>query len=255
MRRVIDLNCDMGEGYGVWSMGNDAALLPFVSSVNLACGFHGGDPRAIDRSVSMALRAGVAIGAHPSHYDVRGFGRRPIEVEPDEIEADVIYQVGALVAFVGSQGTRLTHVKPHGALYNQCATDIVLSRAVARGVTRVSRSLLLVGAATSQPMRHAAEEAGLRFAAEAFADRRYNPDGTLQSRRLDGAVIMDPEAAARQAVRIATEGRATAWDGSEIEIRADTLCLHGDNPNAEEIAWAVRQALDTAGVDVRALAR
>jgi UPF0271 protein len=255
VRHVIDLNCDMGEGFGAWTMGNDAALLPFVSSVNLACGFHGGDPRVMDRSVAMALRAGVAIGAHPSHFDLRGFGRRVIHVDIEDVEADVVYQIGALMAFVGSHGARLTHVKPHGALYDQCSRDPVLARAVARGVTRVSRSLLLVGAATSDPMRRAAEEHGLRYAAEAFADRRYNPDGTLLSRRMDGAVILDPGVAAAQAVRIVKEGRVTAWDGSDVEVRAETVCLHGDNPSAEEIAWSVRQALDEAAIEVRPLSR
>ena len=251
----IDVNCDMGEGFGAWAAGNDSAVLPFVTSVNLACGFHGGDPRTMDRTVAMAVRAGVAVGAHPSHLDLRGFGRRVIQAEPEEVEADVLYQVGALLAFVRSHGARLTHVKPHGALYNQAAQDVTLARAIARGVARVERGLRLIGLAGAEPMRRAAEEEGLAYAAEAFADRGYAADGSLVSRKLDGSVILDPQRAAAQAVQIVTQGQLETADGRVIPLRADTLCLHGDNPNAEEIAWAVRQALGVAGVEVRALDR
>lgn len=255
MARRIDLNCDMGEGFGVYTTGSDAKVLPFVTSVNLACGFHGGDPRVMDRTVAMAVRAGVAVGAHPSHFDLRGFGRRTIQVEPEEVESDVVYQIGALLAFVRSHDARLTHVKPHGALYNQAAEEPALARAVARAAARISLDLRLVGLASSVAMRRAADEEGLIFAAEAFADRSYNKDGTLQSRRHDGALILDPQRAAAQAVAIARDGRVRAVDGAEIPLQADTLCLHGDNPNCEEIAWAVRQALDQAGVQVQALSR
>jgi UPF0271 protein len=252
--RPIDVNCDMGEGFGAYVIGDDAKLLPFVTSLNLACGFHGGDPRVMDRTVALAVRAGVAIGAHPSHFDLRGFGRRTIAADPEEVESDVVYQIGALWAFVRSYDARLTHVKPHGALYNQAAEDQVLANAIARGVARVSLDLRLVGPATSLAMRRAAEEEGLIYAREAFADRRYNRDGTLQSRKHDGAVILDPQQAAAQALCIARDRRVPTADGSQLEVEADTLCLHGDNPNAEAIAWAVRQALDAAGVEVRPLA-
>jgi UPF0271 protein len=249
----IDLNCDMGESFGAYHTGADAEVLPFVSSVNLACGFHGGDPSVMDRSVAMAVRAKVAIGAHPSHYDLRGFGRRAIKADPLEIEADVVYQVGALLAFVRSHGALLRHVKPHGALYNQAAEDLELARAIARGIARVSKELRYVGLATSKAMRRAAEEEGLVFAAEAFADRSYNPDGSLQSRKIDGALILDPHKAAAQALMIARERKVVAVDGKPIPLEADTLCLHGDNPSAEENAWAVRKALDESGVEVRPL--
>jgi len=249
----IDLNCDMGESFGAYRTGADAEVLPFVSSVNLACGFHGGDPSVMDRSVAMAVRAKVAIGAHPSHYDLRGFGRRAIKADPLEIEADVVYQVGALLAFVRSHGALLRHVKPHGALYNQAAEDLELARAIARGIARVSKELRYVGLATSKAMRRAAEEEGLVFAAEAFADRSYNPDGSLQSRKIDGALILDPHKAAAQALMIARERKVVAVDGKPIPLEADTLCLHGDNPSAEENAWAVRKALDESGVEVRPL--
>jgi UPF0271 protein len=255
MRFEIDLNADMGEGFGVWSMGADADLLACVSSANIACGFHAGDPRVMERTVDLAVRAGVAIGAHPGFADLRGFGRRPVAADADEVEADVLYQVGALLAFARAHGTDLAHVKPHGALYNQAAGDDTLARAVARGVRRAGDRLVLVGLASSQAMRRAAEAEGLRFAAEAFADRRYNPDGTLQSRKIPGAVIVDPDVAAAQALRIAREGRVPGPDGTDIPVHADTLGLHGDGPGAVETARAVRSALDEAGIRVRALAR
>jgi UPF0271 protein len=249
----IDLNCDMGEGFGAFPMGSDDEVLPFITSANLACGFHGGDPRVMDRMVFNLARAGVAIGAHPSHYDLRGFGRRVIQVEPEEIEADVVYQVGALAAFTASHRTRLRHVKPHGALYNQAADDAKLAAAVARGVARIDRELVLVGLAGSVAMREAARAEGLRFAAEAFADRVYESDGRLRSRRERGAVILDAQVAAAQAVRIAREREVEAHGGSRVPLEADTLCLHGDNPRVDEIAWTVRQALEQAGIEVRAI--
>jgi len=249
----VDLNADLGEGFGAYTVGDDAAVLAFVTSANVACGFHGGDPRVMDRTVALAVRRGVAVGAHPGHFDLRGFGRRPIPAEPDEVEADVLYQVGALAAFASAHGTRLAHVKPHGALYNQAAVDPDIARAIARGVARADRTLVLVGLAGSGPMREAAAAEGLRFAAEAFADRRYEADGTLRSRRLPDAVLTDPDAVAAQALAIVRDGRARAADGSTVTLRADTLCIHGDAPNAGALAEAVRGALAHAGIDVRPL--
>ncbi|HXB55130.1 MAG TPA: 5-oxoprolinase subunit PxpA [Vicinamibacteria bacterium] len=251
----IDLNADLGESFGAYSMGADAEVLAFVTSANVACGFHAGDPSVIDRTVAGAVQAGVAVGAHPGHWDLRGFGRRVIAADPDEVVADIVYQVGALAAFASSHGTRLTHVKPHGALYNQAVGDERLAAAVARGVARAGRELILVGLASSGVMRRAAEAEGLRFAAEAFADRVYERDGTLRSRAHRGAVMTDPQTVAAQAVRIARDGVVTAGDGSEVRLQADTLCLHGDTPNAVALARAVRGALETAGVAVRALDR
>lgn len=247
----VDLNADVGESFGAWTMGDDPGLLAFVTSVNVACGFHAGDPRVMDLTVSLAVKAGVALGAHPSHYDLRGFGRRSIDAAPAEVEADVLYQVGALAAFAASHGKTLVHVKPHGALYNQAAVDPVLARAIARGVGRVSRNLVLVGAASSAPMREAASAEGLRFAAEAFADRAYEKDGTLVPRGQAGAVITDSAEAAARAVRIAGEGRIAARDGTLIAVAADTICLHGDTPGAVEHGRAVRAALESAGIAVR----
>jgi len=231
-------------------MGADELLLAWVSSVNVACGFHAGDPRVMDRTVEAAARARVAVGAHPGHFDLRGFGRRAIPADPEEIERDVLYQVGALLAFTRAHNVPLVHVKPHGALYNQAAADERLARAVARGVARAGRDLVLVGLATTPAMGRAAQAEGLRFAAEAFADRLYEKDGTLVARGRPGAVIDDPEQAAAQAVRIAVKGHVLAADGSEVPLRAETLCLHGDTPRAPENARAVRQALEAAGVAV-----
>ena len=249
----IDLNCDMGESFGVYRIGEDEAMLQLVTSANIACGFHAGDPQIVDETVGLAAKYGVAAGAHPGHQDLRGFGRRDIAVTAKEVEADIIYQVGALDAFAKSHGVSLSHVKPHGSLYNQAVNDRVLSDAIVRGVSRMNSELIFVGLATSDIMREAAEAAGLRFAGEAFADRVYNPDGTLQSRKVAGSVIKDPEQAAKQAVSIAVENRVTAFDGTKVELVADTLCLHGDNPAALKNARLVRSALEQNGVEVRSL--
>jgi len=251
----MDLNCDMGEGFGPYQAGQDDALMPLVSSANIACGFHAGDPLVLERTVALAAQHQVAVGAHPGYPDLRGFGRRPMNMTPEEIEADVLYQIGAVAAFTRAHGVPLVHVKAHGALYNQAAADSYLACAISRAVARFSTELVFVGLAGSPIMREAAEAQGLRFAAEAFADRVYNPDGTLQSRRVSGSVISDPERAARQAVSIAKDGVVFAHDGSRVLIKAETLCLHGDNPTAVENAWAVREALSRAGIEVAPLKR
>ena len=244
----------MGESFGVYRIGaDDEAMLELVTSANVACGFHAGDPRTMDRTVALAAKHGVAVGAHPGHHDLRGFGRRAIASGADEVEADVIYQVGAIAAFATAHGVALVHVKPHGALYNQAVSDGELSRALASGVARVSGDLIFVGLASSKAMRAAAEACKLRYAGEAFADRVYNPDGTLQSRAIDGSVITDPERAAAQAVSIAVEKRVSAHDGTSVSIEAETLCLHGDNPAALDNARAVRAALEKNGVELRSL--
>jgi UPF0271 protein len=255
MAERIDLNADLGEAFGAFAMGSDEAVLAYVTSANVACGFHAGDPTVIDRTVARAVRAGVAVGAHPSHYDLRGFGRREILADPAEVEADVVYQVGAVAAFARAHGSRLTHVKPHGSLYNQAARDEPLARAVARGVARFSKELILVGLASSVVMRRAAEAEGLRFAAEAFADRAYDAAGRLVPRSRPGALITDPPSAAANALRMVRRHVASSVEGTEIPMHADTLCLHGDNPHALDIARAVREALEGAGVHVQALAR
>lgn len=252
---TVDLNADVGEAFGAWSMGDDAGILACVSSANVACGFHAGDPQVMDRTVALCARLGIAVGAHPGYFDLRGFGRRPLAADPAEVEADVLYQVGALAAFARAHGAPLVHVKPHGALYNQAAGDEALARAVARAVARAGRDLVLVGLSSSSLMRRAAEAEGLRFAAEAFADRRYEADGSLQSRQLEGAVLTDSRAVAAQALSIVRDGFAIAADASRVPLRADTLCLHGDTPGAALNARHVRASLAAAGIRIAPLSR
>lgn len=253
MARCIDLNADVGESWGAFRVGDDAALLPLVSSANLACGFHGGDPLTLRRTLELCARHGVAVGAHPSHADLRGFGRRELAVEPDVLEADVLYQVAALQGLARAHGLTLRHVKPHGALYNQAARDERVARGLARAVAQVDKSLFLIGLAGSRVVRASAAAEGLRFAGEAFADRGYAPDGTLLARGTAGALLGDPAAAATQAVSIARDGCLRASDGSRLAVAAETLCLHGDSPGAPALAAAVRAALLAAGVSIQPL--
>jgi UPF0271 protein len=247
----IDLNADVGESLGPWTMGDDERLIPLVSSVNIACGAHAGDPVTMLRTVRLALAAGASIGAHPGYPDLVGFGRRDMAMSAEELEAAVRYQVAAVQGVARSEGGRLRHVKAHGALYNRAAVDPAVARPIALAVARLDPDLALVGPPGSALLA-AAAEAGLRGVAEGFADRAYEPDGTLRSRRLPGAVHADPAVAAAQAVGIAVDGRVTAADGSIIAVRADSLCVHGDSPGAVGIARAVRAALEDAGVAVRA---
>jgi len=245
----MDLNADLGESFGRWTLGDDARLVPHLSSANLACGFHAGDFRVMEETVGLCIRANVAVGAQPGYPDLQGFGRRPMPFTPDEVESLVRYQIGALHAFCRAAGVELRHVKPHGALYNQAAADPALAAAVARATARFSRDLLLFGLASSEPMASAAADAGLRFVPEAFADRRYLPDGSLQPRTQPGSVLTDAGEAAAQAVAIA-RGSVAAADGSRLALRAESICCHGDTPGAVEIAAAVRAALEGAGVAI-----
>jgi len=248
----VDLNADVGEGLGPWPMGDDAALIPLVTSVNVACGAHAGDPLTIERTVRLAASRGVAVGAHPGYPDLVGFGRRDLDMAPDELEASIVYQVGAVAAFAADAGVPLRHVKPHGALYNATARDSALAGIVARAVARVSPSLLLVGLAGSKLIAEG-QRAGLRTASEGFADRAYEADGTLRSRRLDGAVHADPVVVAAQALSIVRDGHVRSLDGANVPVRADTICIHGDSPGATDFARAIREALASAGVTVAAL--
>jgi UPF0271 protein len=249
----IDLNCDMGESFGRYTLGTDETLMPHITSANIACGFHASDPLVMDRTVRLARENGVAIGAHPGFPDLQGFGRRDMQLSPEEAEATILYQIGALAGFARAAGADLVHVKPHGALYNQAARDRALAEAIVRAVARFSRELIVVGLANSEIVE-AALEAGQPVAREAFADRAYEADGSLRSRRLPGAVLHDPAQAAEQAVRIARDGLVVAWGGQEVPVEAETLCVHGDTPTALTIVQAIRQALGQAGVDVAALA-
>ena len=246
-RRQIDLNADVGESFGPWPMGDDEHLIPLVSSVNIACGAHAGDPATIARTVHLAIAHGVAIGAHPGYPDLAGFGRRDLDMTPDELEASLLAQVGAVVAIARSQGAAIGHVKPHGALYNRAARDPDVAGTIARAIARLDRNLVLVGLAGST-MLEAGRSAGLRVRAEAFADRAYEADGSLRDRRRDGA-ILGPAEAAEQAVAIARDGIVDR-PGSPVAVRAETICLHGDGPAAVATATAVRVALAAAGIDV-----
>jgi UPF0271 protein len=247
----IDLNSDLGEGYGAWSMGDDAAMLALVSSANVACGFHAGDPRGILATLRLAAERGVAVGAHVSYPDRVGFGRRPMDVTTDELTADVIYQIGALQGLAAVAGTRVTYVKPHGALYNTIATDARQAGAVIAAVQAVDPALVLMGLAGAAVLAQATA-AGLTTVAEAFADRAYGADGALLSRRLPGAVLHDPALIAARMLRLATEGVIEAVDGSPLHLSAQSICVHGDNPDAVAIAQRIRAQLLAHGVTIAA---
>lgn len=247
----IDLNCDLGESFGAWRMGEDAALLALVSSANIACGFHAGDPDIMRRTAALAVAHGVAIGAHVALPDLQGFGRREMAVTPAEVHALTLYQIGALHAFACAAGTRLAHVKPHGALYNMAARDTALAQAIARAVHDFDPQLRLFALAGSA-LIDTGKALGLAVAAEAFADRRYRSDGSLQPRGETGAVIEDVEPATAQALGIARDGSVQTVDGGSLRLQADTLCLHGDGAHAVPFARAVRDVLSTAGLRIAA---
>ncbi len=250
----IDLNCDMGESFGRYTLGHDEAMMPYITSANIACGLHAGDPLVMERTVRLAQGHGVGIGAHPGFPDLQGFGRRVMQLTPEEAEAFLLYQIGALAAFAQAAGAELVHVKPHGALYNLAAKDRPLAQAIARAVARFSRRLILVGLANSL-LIEAGLEAGLPVAREAFADRAYEADGSLRSRRLPGALLQDPAQAAEQAVRIARDGLVVAYPGEKVPVQAETICLHGDTPTAAQIARTIRDRLETAGIEVVPMGR
>ena len=251
---TVDLNADAGESFGPWTMGADEALFASLTSVNLACGFHAGDPLTMHKTVQLAAAHGVQVGAHPGFPDRVGFGRRDVGASFEEVYTDVLYQLGALHAFLRAQGAALHHVKAHGALYLKMMRDEATACAVAAAVHDYDASLPLVilGGPGGAVMARAAEEAGVKVVQEAFPDRAYLKNGYLASRSIEGAVIRDPRQAAARAVRMVTEGRIETLDGGETEIQAQTLCVHGDNPKAPSVAAAVRRALETAGVSVRA---
>jgi UPF0271 protein len=249
--RQIDLNADVGESFGPWRIGDDERLIPLVSSVNIACGAHAGDPATIARTVRLAIAHRVAIGAHPGYPDLAGFGRRDLDMAPDELSASLIAQIGAVVAVARSEGARVGHVKPHGALYNRAARDHALATTVAEAIARLDRGLALIGLAGSELLA-AGRAAGLEVRAEGFADRAYQADGSLRNRRDEGA-ILDPTAAAAQAVAIVRDGEVNGIDGGRVSVRAATICLHGDGPEAVPTALAVRAALAAAGFEVHAM--
>ncbi|MFA5910238.1 MAG: 5-oxoprolinase subunit PxpA [Vicinamibacterales bacterium] len=248
----IDLNSDLGESFGPWPMGQDAALMESISSANVACGFHAGDPGAMRTTVALARSKGVAIGAHPGFPDLVGFGRREMKASPQEVEDFVLYQVAALAGIARAQGVQLQHVKAHGALYNMACRDRALADAIARAVAAFDHTLILFGLPNSELLK-AGEQAGLRVAAEVFADRAYERDGSLASRLKPGSVIHDVTAVVGRAVTMVRDRQVVALDGSVIPLEADTICLHGDTPGAADLARAVRQGLEAAGITIRNL--
>ena len=250
---VIDLNSDLGESLGAWSMGDDAAMLDIVSSANVACGFHAGDPAGILATLKAAHARGVSVGAHVAYPDLLGFGRRNMDVASADLVADVIYQIGALQGLAQAAGTRITYVKPHGALYNTIAHDSAQALDVITAIRDVDANLALVALAGS-PLVRWAQDAGLRVIAEAFADRAYTPQGALVSRREKGAVLHDSALVAQRMLRLVRDGVIQAIDGSLASVQAQSICVHGDSPGAVEMARAVRMALESDGVVVRSFA-
>jgi UPF0271 protein len=250
---MIDLNCDCGESFGSWTMGDDAAVLRHVSSANVACGAHAGDPEVMRRTLRLCRELGVAAGAHPGYPDMQGFGRRALPMSPAEVESSVLAQVGALYAIARAEGVTLSHVKAHGALYNVAAVTAPVAEAIARAVASFSRELVLVGLAGSLLVA-AGEAAGLKVAREAFADRGYGSDGTLLPRGTPGALIEDPMQNLDQALRIVREGYVLGPDGVRVPVAADTLCIHGDTAGAATRAAQLRVGLEAAGVPVGSFA-
>ena len=252
MAKFIDLNADMGESYGRWKLGVDEEIMPYLSSANVACGFHGGDPHVMRKSVELAIKHGVAIGSHPSLPDLMGFGRRVMDVTPQELKDYLCYQTGALREFCRAAGVELQHTKPHGILYSMIEKDEPLATAVAESARESGRDLILMALGSGNYDR-LARKMGVRVASEGFADRAYNVDLTLVSRKLPGSLITDPQKAAAQAVKMAMESKVRTIDGVEIDISVQTICCHGDTPGAQHIVRAVREALDRAGCQVKPL--
>lgn len=248
----IDLNSDLGESFGPWPMGQDSALMDSISSANVACGFHAGDPGTMRATLEMARAKGVAVGAHPGFPDLVGFGRREMKTSPREVEDFVLYQVAALAGMAAAQGMRLRHVKAHGALYNMACKDRAMADAIAKAVAALDRSLILFGLPNSELIR-AGQAAGLTVAAEVFADRAYDPDGSLTARSKPGSVIHDTAAVVERAIKMVRDKAVVAVDGSTIALQADTICLHGDTPGAAEHARAVRRGLESAGIQIASL--
>jgi UPF0271 protein len=249
--KTIDLNCDMGESYGAWKMGADAAVMPYISSANIACGFHAGDPATIRKTVRLAVDSGIAVGAHPSLPDLMGFGRRAMRITPQDMYDLVLYQAGAVEAFARAAGARLHHVKCHGALYNMAAMDEGLSEAMVKAVKDLGSEVMLYALSESKNYR-IAKQAGIRVAGEVFGDRGYADDGTLAPRDQPGGMIEDAEASARQVLGMIEEGYVTSLQGKRVTVAADTLCLHGDQPGAVAFAKHLRRVFGERDIRVAA---
>lgn len=249
---IVDLNCDMGESFGAYKMGRDEEILDYVTSANIACGFHAGDPSTMRKTVRLALGKNVGIGAHPGFQDLVGFGRRNIDITPQEAYDIVVYQIGALYAFVKSEGGKLQHVKPHGALYNIAAKNAAIAQAIAEAVYKVDPELILLGLAGGELVK-AGKKIGLKTASEVFSDRTYQEDGSLTSRREANALIKDHDVACQQVIRMVKEGKVTSLQGKDVSIQADTICIHGDGEHALDFAKYIRKALKEANITVTKL--
>ena len=248
----IDLNCDMGESFGAWTLGADAEVMPSITSANIACGAHAGDPSVMRRTIRNAKAHGVAVGAHPGFADLQGFGRREMKADPVEVEDSLIAQIGAVAAMARAEGVPLRHVKAHGALYNMAARDRSLADAIARAIKAFDANLIMFGLPNS-PMIDAGRAAGLKVASEGFADRAYEPDGSLTPRSRPGAVVHDPALVVERAVRMVRDGVVLTIQGAAIPMTVDTICVHGDTPGAPELTRRIRAGLEAAGIDVRSL--
>lgn len=249
--KVVDMNSDLGESFGNYKLGMDDKILEIVTSANIACGFHAGDPSVMKKTVALAVKNGAALGAHPGYPDLVGFGRRKMDIAPSDVYNMVVYQVGALAAFAKAAGTRLQHVKPHGAMYNMAAKEAKLAEAIAQAVYDVDKDLILYAQGGTESIK-AAEKIGLRTASEVFADRSYQDDGTLTPRSQPGAMITDEEKSIAQVLSMVLEGKVTALSGKVIPVKADSICLHGDGPKALVFANKIRSVLLENGVKVAA---
>ncbi|MBE0069640.1 LamB/YcsF family protein [Thermoanaerobacterium thermosaccharolyticum] len=254
MKYQVDINSDIGESFGVYKIGMDDEIVKYISSANIACGFHAGDPVVMANTVAKCSENGVGVGAHPGFPDLLGFGRRNMDVSLTDVKNYIIYQIGALQAFATSFGIKLQHVKTHGALYNMAAVDEKLAIAIAEAIASVNENFICVGMANTATQM-AAEKVGLRFACEVFADRNINPDGTLVSRKLPNAIIHDEELACRRVLRMIKEGVCEAIDGSLVKIKVDTICVHGDNPQAVEFTKRIKKTLEENGVEIISISK
>jgi len=249
--KTIDLNCDMGESFGTYVLGYDALAMPYVTSINVACGFHASDPDNMAKTVMLAKEKGIAVGAHPGFPDLVGFGRRAMALTPEEVKNAVVYQIGALAAFCRTEGIKMQHVKAHGALYNMAEKDLAIATAIAAAIKAVDPELYMLCLANSQ-MVVAAKQQGVRFVEEAFADRAYTEEGTLVSRKVAGSVIHDITEVVTRVVRMAKDESVISITGKEIPIHAQTICVHGDTPGAVDMVKALREALDKENIVLRA---
>ncbi len=252
MQSIVDLNSDIGESFGTYCLGMDEEVIKYVSSVNIACGWHAGDPIIMDNTIKEAIRNNVAIGAHPGYPDLMGFGRRNIDISPKEARAYIIYQLGALNAFVKANGGKLQHMKLHGAFYNTASVKSEIAEEIINGILDVDKNIILLALSGSYIAKRA-QKKGLRVAQEVFADRAYNDDGTLVSRKLPGAIIHDKDEAYKRIYKMILEGKTNAINGKEIEIVADSICVHGDNPKALDFVKYIRENLIKEGIKIKSL--